>query len=40
MPTAELRILAGGGIADPLDEIVARFERAHGQSIVTRHGTL
>ena len=40
MPTAELRILAGGGIADPLDEIVARFERAHGQSIVTRYGTL
>lgn len=40
MPTAELRILAGGGIADPLDEIVARFERAHGGSIVTRYGTL
>ena len=40
MPTAELRILAGGGIADPFDEIVARFERAHGQSIVTRYGTL
>jgi molybdate transport system substrate-binding protein len=40
MPAAELHILAGGGIADPLDEIIARFERARGQSIAVRYGTL
>ena len=40
MPDAELHVLAGGGIADPLDEIVAGFERAHGVTIVLRYGTL
>ena len=40
VPTAELHILAGGGIADPLNEIIARFERAQGQPIVPRYGTL
>ena len=40
MPEAELHILAGGGIADALDEIAARFERAHSQPIVLRYGTL
>jgi molybdate transport system substrate-binding protein len=40
MPDAELQILAGGGIADPLNEIIARFERAQGQRIVSRYGTL
>jgi molybdate transport system substrate-binding protein len=40
VPDAELHILAGGGIADPLDEIAAGFERAHGQRIVLRYGTL
>lgn len=40
MHSAELQILAGGGIADPLNEIVARFERAHGQRIVLQYGTL
>jgi molybdate transport system substrate-binding protein len=40
MPGTELHILAGGGIADPLDEIIAGFERAHGQSIAVRYGTL
>jgi molybdate transport system substrate-binding protein len=40
MPDAELHILAGGGIPDPIDEIIARFERAQGQRIVPRYGTL
>ena len=40
MPEAELHILAGGGIADALDEIAARFERTHSQPIVLRYGTL
>jgi len=40
MPEAELHILGGGGIADALDEVVARFERAHGVTIVLRYGTL
>jgi len=40
MPEAELHILAGGGIADPLNEIAAGFERTHGQSIALRYGTL
>ena len=40
MPTAELHILAGGGIAVPLDEIAARFERAHSQQVMLRYGTL
>jgi len=40
VPEAELRILAGGGIADPLNEIAAGFERANGQPIALRYGTL
>jgi len=40
MPEAELTILAGGGIAAPLDDIVARFERARDQRVVARYGTL
>jgi molybdate transport system substrate-binding protein len=40
MPDNELQILAGGGIADPLDEIIARFERANAQRIVSRYGSL
>lgn len=39
MPAAEFHILAGGGIADPLNEIVTRFERVHGQTIMVRYGT-
>jgi molybdate transport system substrate-binding protein len=35
----ELRILAGGGIAGPLNEIVAQYERASGHKIVVRYGT-
>lgn len=40
MQAADLHILAGGGIADPLNEIIARFERAHGRPIAPRYGTL
>lgn len=40
MPNAELHILAGGGIADPLNEVVARFERVNGQRTQLRYGTL
>ena len=40
MPDGELHILAGGGIADALNEIAAGFERAHGHSVVLRYGTL
>jgi molybdate transport system substrate-binding protein len=40
MPEAELHILAGGGIAGALDEIAAGFERARGQPIALRYGTL
>ncbi len=36
---AELRILAGGGIAGPLNEIAAQYERASGHKIAIRYGT-
>jgi len=36
---AELQILAGGGIAAPLKEIAARFEKATGHQLVIRYGT-
>jgi molybdate transport system substrate-binding protein len=36
---AELQVLAGGGIAAPLNEIIARFEKASGHKIVVRYGT-
>ena len=35
----ELQIIAGGGIAAPLNEIVVQFERASGHKIVVRYGT-
>lgn len=36
---AELQILAGGGIAAPLKEIAAQFEKASGHKLVIRYGT-
>ena len=36
---AELQIIAGGGIAAPLNEIIAQFEKASGHKIVVRYGT-
>jgi molybdate transport system substrate-binding protein len=36
---AELQVIAGGGIAAPLTEIVAQFERASGHQVVVRYGT-
>ena len=36
---AELQILAGGGIAAPLNEIAARFEKQTGHKLVIRYGT-
>ena len=39
MQAAELQIIAGGGIAAPLKEIVAQFERTTGHRIVVRYGT-
>ena len=36
---AELQIIAGGGIADPLNEIAILFERASGHKLVIRYGT-
>ncbi len=36
---AELQIIAGGGIAGPLNEIAALFERASGHKLVIRYGT-
>ena len=39
MQSAELQVLAGGGIAGPLRELAAQFERASGQKLVLRFGT-
>jgi molybdate transport system substrate-binding protein len=39
MQASELQILAGGGIAGPLREIAAKFERASGHVLVLRFGT-
>ena len=36
---AELQIIAGGGIAGPLNVIASEFERASGHKIVIRYGT-
>jgi molybdate transport system substrate-binding protein len=36
---ADLQVIAGGGIAVPLDEIAAQFEQGSGHKIVIRYGT-
>jgi molybdate transport system substrate-binding protein len=36
---AELQVIAGGGIAGPLNEIATLFERAFGHTLVIRYGT-
>jgi molybdate transport system substrate-binding protein len=36
---ADLQVIAGGGIAVPLNEIVAQFEQASGHKVVVRYGT-
>jgi molybdate transport system substrate-binding protein len=39
VPAAEIQVIAGGGIADSLNEIASLFERASGHKIVIRYGT-
>jgi molybdate transport system substrate-binding protein len=36
---AELQVLAGSGIAAPLDEVVAQFQQTTGHKVVIRYGT-
>lgn len=39
MRAAEVHVIAGGGIAVPLNEITAEFQRAYGHKVTIRYGT-
>jgi molybdate transport system substrate-binding protein len=39
MQAAELQVMAGGGIAGPMNELAILFERASGHKLVIRYGT-